>query len=201
MIRPLMPKATAVWLVDNTSLTFDQIAEFCGLHVLEVRGIADGEVMRGILGVNPIHTGQLTRAEITRCEQDPKAKLALTPEMEKTIKEEQKKKTGSYTPIVRRQDKPDAILWMLKNCPQMTNTQISKLLGTTKNTINAIKDKTHWNYHNLRPKDPVLLGLCTQTELNIMYEKANQKKLQEDSELQSAKKLASKKEKKPNKKK
>lgn len=175
MVYPLMPKATAVWLIDNTSLTFDQIAEFCGMHVLEVRGIADGEVMRGVIGMNPLHTGQLTKTEIERCEADESARLKLSGGMEDTILAEQRKKKGHYTPIVRRQDKPDAIVWLIKNCPEMGDMQISKLIGTTKPTVGAVRNRTHWNANNLRPKDPVLLGLCTQTELNAMYESAKTK--------------------------
>lgn len=165
MVNPLMPKATAMWLIENTSLTFSQIANFCGLHILEVKGMADGDVVRGIAGMNPLHVGQLTREEITRCENDPNAELTLSDGVVEIIMAEQKKK-GRYTPIMRRQDKPDAVLWLIKNCPEMTDPQISRLIGTTKSTIQAIRTKTHWNSNNLRPRDPVLLGLCTQIALN-----------------------------------
>lgn len=164
MNLPLMPKATAVWLINNTSLTFEQIATFCGMHLLEVQGIADGEVAIGITGQDPVINSQLTREEITRCEKDPKAKLELiqTPANQQT----KKKKVARYTPIARRQDKPDAILWILKNCHDISDSQIIKLIGTTHSTITAIRNKLHWNMTNLRPRDPVLLGLCTQTALD-----------------------------------
>ncbi|MSO13708.1 hypothetical protein h2es_0450 [Rickettsiales endosymbiont of Trichoplax sp. H2] len=176
MDYPLMPKATAVWLVENTSLTFDQIANFCGLHVLEVQGIADGEVAKGIKGVDPITHGQITSQELHKCEDDSNAQLTLSASAIKLMKEQEiSNKKGKYVPVARRQDKPNAILWLLKNCPELTDAQISKLIGTTKNTINLIKNKTHWNYTNLRAKDPVLLGLCTQADLNYITEIAKQK--------------------------
>ena len=176
MNYPLMPKATAVWLVENTGLTFDQIANFCGLHVLEVQGIADGEVARGIKGVDPVTHGQITLEEITRCENDPNASITLSPSAIKLMKEQEvSNKKGKYIPVARRQDKPNAIAWILKNCPELTDAQISKLIGTTKNTINLIRTKTHWNYSNLRAKDPVLLGLCTQADLNYVSELARQR--------------------------
>ena len=176
MNYPLMPKATAVWLVENTGLTFDQIASFCGLHVLEVQGIADGEVARGIKGVDPVTHGQITLEEITRCENDPNANISLSPSAIKLMKaQEMSNKKGKYIPVARRQDKPNAIAWILKNCPELTDAQISKLIGATKNTINLIRTKTHWNYSNLRAKDPVLLGLCTQSDLNYISELAKQR--------------------------
>lgn len=161
---PLMPKATAVWLVDNTALTFKQIAEFCGLHELEVEGIADGEVASSIIGTDPIVAGQLTRDEITRCEGDENATLQISKnEADKMLKPKSKAK---YTPMARRQDKPDAVYWFVKNFPELEDRKIIKLIGTTKTTIEAIRDKSHWNMQNIRPRDPVLLGLCTQTELD-----------------------------------
>ena len=176
MNYPLMPIATAIWLIENTMLTFEQIAIFCGLHMLEVQGIADGEVVQDIKGVDPITHGQLTKDEIKKCEKDSTERLILSELAVKLIKEQQKtNKKGSYIPIARRQDKPNAVMWLLKNCPEMTNAQISKLIGTTKNTINLIREKTHWNYSSLRVKDPVLLGLCTQTELNYIHEVAKKK--------------------------
>lgn len=176
MNYPLMPKATAVWLVENTSLTFDQIADFCGLHALEVQGIADGEVAIGIKGVDPITHGQITSEELHRCENDSNVELTLSASAIKLMKEQKaNNKKGKYVPVARRQDKPNAILWLLKNCPEMTDAKISKLIGTTKNTINLIKNKVHWNYTNLRAKDPVLLGLCTQADLNYITETAKQK--------------------------
>ena len=175
MILPLMPKATAVWLVTNTSLTFQQIADFCGIHVLEVQGIADEEIDKEILGVNPIHSKQLTKEEIQRCEEDPNGKLQLSEVIANVIKAERKKQKGHYTPMARRQNKPNAVAWLLRNCPEVSDSQISKLLGTTKKTIEAIRSKTHWNHSNIKIKDPVLLGLCTQTELNNIYEIAKLK--------------------------
>jgi len=166
MALPLMPKATAVWLVENTKLTFEQIADFCGMHSLEVQGIADGEVAVGIMGHNPIASGQITQAEIERCEQHENAKLTLSAETEKFITAKAKAKGGRYTPVARRQDKPDAVAWFLKFHPTIPDTQIIKLIGTTKNTINAVRTRSHWNSTNIKPKDPVLLGLCTQTRLD-----------------------------------
>lgn len=171
MNKPLMPKATAVWLVENTSLTFEQIADFCGLHHLEIQGIADGEVARGILGVDPITSGQVTAEEIKRCEKDHKLKVKMTESAVKhTVFEKKHKKVGKYTPVARRQDKPDAISWILKNCPEISEQQIVKLIGTTKATIESVRSKSHWNSNNIRPKDPVLLGLCSQIDLDRIYE-------------------------------
>jgi len=170
MIKPLMPKATAVWLIDNTSLSFDQIADFCALHPLEVQGIADGEVAKGILGIDPVGTGQLSKEEIEACEKNHSRRLHLTDNMLRLIKEQQKqKKSSKYTPIARRQDKPDAIAWILKNCPEMSDNQTVKLIGTTKGMIASVRDKSHWNINNIKPKDPVMLGLCTQSELDHLY--------------------------------
>ena len=167
---PLLPKATAIWLIDNTSLTFKQIAEFCGIHELEVKGIADAEVSSGILGLDPISGGQLTKEEIDRCSKDPHARLRLSINTAYEIMNK-KKKQSKYTPIARRQDKPDAIYWLLKTCPGILDNQIIKLIGTTKSTIEAIRERTHWNIKNITPRDPVLLGLCTQVELDKITEK------------------------------
>jgi uncharacterized protein len=164
MTLPLMPKATAVWLVENTALSFDQIAEFCGMHALEVQGIADGDVSGGIRGVDPIASGQLTTEEIQRCEKNSKEHLVIAGTARQYIA--RKTKGSRYTPVARRQDKPDAIAWLIKHYPAMTDAQISKLVGTTKNTIEAVRGKTHWNSNNIKPRDPVLLGLCTQTHLD-----------------------------------
>ena len=164
MTLPLMPKATAVWLIENTTLTFKQIANFCGMHPLEVKGIADGEVAQGIIGQDPVTSAQLTSDEIKRCEANPDALLNLTEKAKRHS--EEKKKAARYTPIARRQDKPDAIAWLTKNCPNMTDLHIGKLIGTTKTTIESIRSKSHWNMQNIRPRDPVLLGLCTQVELD-----------------------------------
>lgn len=182
MTLPLLPKATAVWLVDNTQLTFDQIAVFCGMHPLEVQGIADGEVAVGIVGKDPIVSHQLTLEEIRRCEKEPKAKLTLNATTEKYISSEKnKKKKSRYTPVARRQDKPDAIAWIIKHCPSAKDSQITKLIGTTKKTIEAIRDKSHWNYSGLTPRDPVLLGLCLQRDLDVLLKAEGEAKDKHDS--------------------
>ena len=165
MDRPLMPKATAVWLVDNTTLTFEQIAKFCGLHALEVKGIADGEVGAGIRGLDPVSGGQLERSEIERCEKDASAELKLLRPAAADIKQP-KRKTPRYTPLSKRQDRPDAIAWLLRNHPELADQQICKLLGTTKNTVNSVRDRTHWKSQEIRPRDPVILGLCSQIDLD-----------------------------------
>jgi len=177
MVNLLMPKATAIWLVDNTSLTFKQISEFCNLHELEVQGIADGEIGKGIAGVDPLANGQLTRDEIARCEANPEAALKLSEEITRYLKQDEKsgKKGASYIPVARRQDKPNAIAWLLKNCPEMRPNHIAKLIGSTKTTIEAIKSRTHWNIQNIKPQDPVLLGLCLQKDLDKTYELAKAK--------------------------
>lgn len=168
---PLMPKATAVWLVENTSLTFDQIAEFCQLHVLEVKGIADGDVAHGIKGMDPISSGQLTREEIQRATDDPKYHLKLLePKVE--IPVVKTKKGPKYTPVSRRQDRPNAILWLLRQHAELKDSQIMRLVGTTKPTIESIRERTHWNSANLQPADPVTLGLCSQTDLDREVQKA-----------------------------
>lgn len=173
MAAPLMPKATAVWLVDNTSLTFDQIADYCGLHRLEVQGIADGEVAIGIQGIDPIANSQLTRDEIERCEKDPSARLKM---LKLDLPEPSKRTKGPrYTPVAKRQDKPDAIAWLLRHHPELKESQIAKLIGTTKTTIQAVNERTHWNSPNIRPRDPVLLGLCAQSELNAAVDRARKR--------------------------
>ena len=170
MAQPLMPKATAVWLVDNTTLTFEQIAVFCELHLLEVSAIADGEVAVGIVGLDPITNDQLTREEIDRCTDDPSARLVMRKQRDLPA---QKTRRTRYTPLSKRQDKPDAIAWLIRNHPEVNDAQIGKLLGTTKNTICAVRERTHWNSQNIRSRDPVLLGLCTQTDLNGVVARAN----------------------------
>tara|TARA_R110002124_G_scaffold125650_2_gene284945 strand:- start:4000 stop:4737 length:738 start_codon:yes stop_codon:yes gene_type:complete len=174
MIQPLMPKATAVWLVENTALTFDQIADFCGLHVLEVKGIADGDVAQGIKGMDPIVSGQLSRVEIERCQGNPATRL-MRAESKYKIPPAAPRKGPRYTPVSRRQDRPDAVAWLLRNHPELTDAQISKLVGTTKPTIESIKDRTHWNSANIKPVDPVTLGLSTQIELDAAVQKAGRK--------------------------
>jgi hypothetical protein len=175
MAQPLMPKATAVWLIDNTSLSFEQIAEFCGIHVLEVSSIADGEVAQGIRGLDPISTGLLSRAEIARCQNDPTAPLKS---LKRPVADlpDVKPRGSRYTPISKRQDKPDAINWLLRHHPELSDNQLVKLVGTTKTTISAVRDRTHWNSANLRLVDPVVLGLCTQIELDTAVQKANASK-------------------------
>jgi len=168
---PLMPTATAVWLVDNTSLTFEQIAEFCGLHVLEVKGIADGDVAHGIKGMDPISSGQLSRDEIAKAEKDGSYRLRLSePKVE--VPEVKTKRGPRYTPVSRRQDRPNAILWLLKNHPELKDSQIMRLVGTTKPTIIAIRERTHWNSGSLVAQDPVALGLCSQIDLDAEVKKA-----------------------------
>jgi len=175
----LMPKATAVWLVDNSSLTFEQIADFCGLHPLEVRGIADGEVARDIRGADPITNGQLNRAELDKAAADPKYRMVAQKSRHAELLKPQKK-APRYTPVSRRQDRPDAIAWFVRNHPEVTDAQISKLLGTTKSTIEAVRDRTHWNSANLKPVDPVTLGLVGQIELDAVVRKAADKKAKDD---------------------
>ncbi|MBX3455181.1 DUF1013 domain-containing protein [Ferrovibrio sp.] len=164
MALPLMPKATAVWLIDNTKLTFDQVAHFCGLHPLEVKGIADGEVAVGIVGLDPVANGQLTADEIARCETDPAANLKLLPPTVPLAR--QKSKGARYTPLSKRQDRPDAIAWLLKYHPEVGDAQVQKLLGTTKATIESVRSRSHWNAANIKPRDPVSLGICSQGELD-----------------------------------
>ena len=181
MALPLMQKATAVWLVENTSLTFDQISKFCGLHELEVSGIADGEVAQGIRGMDPISTNQLTREEIDRCENDPSSNLKLM--VNPAAKDEKKRRGPKYTPLSKRQDKPSAILWLVKFHPDLSDGQISKLVGTTKNTIQSIRQRSHWNINNIQAIDPVALGMCKQVELDTQVVKANKKnKLDDDDD-------------------
>jgi hypothetical protein len=163
MNTPLMPKATAVWLVENTALTFDQIAAFCGMHGLEVQAIADGEVAVGMQGRDPIAAGELTQAEIDRCVADPALQLR-TAERRIPIPEA-RTKGPRYTPVAKRQDRPDGIAWLLKNYPELSDGQVCKLIGTTKPTIDKIRDRTHWNSQNIKPRNPVSLGLCAEADL------------------------------------
>lgn len=167
---PLMPKATAVWLVENTALSFDQIAAFCKLHPLEVKAVADGEAAQGIKGLDPILTGQLSREDIERAERDGSIRLKL---LDPKVRVPEAKRRGPrYTPVSRRQDRPNAILWLVRNHPELKDAQIMRLVGTTKTTIAQIRDRTHWNSANLSPADPVTLGLCSQIELDMEVEKA-----------------------------
>jgi len=173
--RPLMPKATAVWLVDNTSLTFEQIADFCGLHPLEVKGIADEDVAKGIKGQDPVASGQLTREQIEAAEADPSKRLKMAPPKHKMPAVKQKK-APRYTPVSKRQDKPDAVYWILRNHPEFTDADIVKIVGTTKATIQKIRERSHWNAANIKAVDPVTLGLCSQLELDLAVERANQRR-------------------------
>lgn len=189
MALPLMPKATAVWLVDNTTLTFDQIAAFCGLHPLEVQGVADGEVAIGIVGLDPIATGQLTAEAIKEAEIDPSRKLEMA---QTTVpKPAARAKGPRYTPVAKRQDRPNAISWLLRYHSELTDGQIAKLVGTTKPTINSIRERTHWNINNIKLEDPVSLGMCTQLELDTAVTKALQRQRQREArEAQAGRKRA-----------
>src|ERR1700674_2976024 len=170
-----MPKATAVWLVENTALSFDQIADFCRLHPLEVKAIADGDAAQGIKGLDPIQTGQLTRDEIKKAEEDPEHRLQLLSSKVK-LPEAKRKKGPRYTPVSRRQDRPNAILWLIRNHPELKDSQIMRLVGTTKSTIQGIRERTHWNAANLAPMDPVTLGLCSQIDLDLEVQRAAKEK-------------------------
>ncbi|MDQ3140126.1 MAG: DUF1013 domain-containing protein, partial [Pseudomonadota bacterium] len=168
MVQPLMPHATASWLVDNTALTFEQIAEFCGLHILEVQAIADDTAATKLTGRDPLRAGELTLEEIARGQDDPEYRLIIQKEPDKI----RRTKGPRYTPVSKRQDKPDGIAWIIRNHPEISDGQISKLIGTTRTTISAIRDRSHWNIANIQPKDPVTLGLCSQRELDAMVAKA-----------------------------
>ncbi|HDR27696.1 DUF1013 domain-containing protein [Rhodovulum sp.] len=177
MNKPIMAKGTAVWLVDNTTLTFKQIADFCGMHELEVQGIADGDVAAGVKGFDPIANNQLDPVEIERGEKDPLYKLRL--KFNPAAVGEEKRRGPRYTPLSKRQDRPAAILWLVKFHPELADSQIAKLVGTTKPTIQAIRERTHWNISNIQPIDPVALGLCRQSELDAAVHKAARKKAAE----------------------
>ncbi|MGE0604088.1 MAG: DUF1013 domain-containing protein [Xanthobacteraceae bacterium] len=178
---PLMPKATAVWLVDNTSLSFDQIADFCRLHPLEVKGIADGEVAQGIKGLDPVASGQLTREELDAAIADPNHKLAMA-DAKVRLPEPKSKKGPRYTPVSKRQDRPDAILWLVKNHPELKDAQIMRLVGTTKSTIQSVRERKHWNSPNLAARDPVMLGLCSQIDLDNEVRRASKGRVVEAQE-------------------
>ena len=193
MTLQLMPKATAIWLVENTALTFKQIAEFCGMHELEIKGIADGEVGMGIKGLNPMSTNQLTKEEIEVATNDPEHSLELI-QNEITLQTERDPKQKKYTPLSKRQERPDAISWLLRNHPELKDSQIAKLVGSTKNMVVSIKTKANWNMSNIRPQDTVGLGLCKQIDLDDALEKAERsqkraakKKIKEDKILQQQK--------------
>ena len=183
--KPLMPKATAVWLVDNTALSFEQIADFCGLHPLEVKGIADEDVAKGIKGQDPVATGQLPREQIAEAEKDPNKRLKMAPPKHK-MPSVRLKRAPRYTPVSKRQDKPDAVYWLIKNHPEFTDSEIIKLIGTTKATIAKIRERSHWNAANIKAVDPVTLGLTSQLELDLAVSRAAAK-------VERAQKRASKK--------
>lgn len=184
MTQILMPKATAVWLIDNTALTFEQISLFCGLHILEVEGIADGDVAGGIRGADPISNGQLAREEIERGEKDSSYALKASTFAHDDVTTTKKRKRGPrYTPLSRRQDRPDAIAWLVRNHPEVSDAQISKLIGTTKPTITAIRERTHWKMNTITPTDPVSLGLCSQIDLDAIVKVAAEKKAKQDAKL------------------
>ena len=176
---PLMPHATASWLVDNTGLTFEQIAEFCGLHILEVQAMADDLAGSKYTGRDPVHAGELTLAEIDRGQADPGYSL----KMQKAPVQVTRTKGPRYTPVSKRQDKPDGIAWILRNHPEISDAQIGKLIGTTRNTIAAIRERSHWNISNINPKDPVTLGLCSQRELDAVVARAAKKAGIEEDQL------------------
>ena len=193
MALPLMQKATAVWLVENTSLTFDQISKFCGLHELEVSGIADGEVAQGIRGMDPISTNQLTREEIENCERNADRNLELM--INPAAKGEKKRRGPKYTPLSKRQDRPDAILWLCKNASELTDGQISKLVGSTKGTVSLIRKRSYWNFSYLKPRDPVILSLCTQENFQKAIEKAKRRvEREKKAKIREEKKLLREKE-------
>ncbi|WP_372603316.1 DUF1013 domain-containing protein [Actibacterium sp.] len=181
MDKPIMAKATAVWLVDNTTLSFKQIADFCGLHELEVQGIADGDVATGVKGFDPVANNQLTQEEIDKAEANPTHVLKL--KFNPAAVGEEKRRGPRYTPLSKRQDRPAAILWLVKFHPELTDGQVSKLVGTTKPTIQAIRERTHWNISNIQPIDPVALGLCKQSELDAAVQKAAAKKAAEGAAM------------------
>jgi len=193
MTLPLMPKATAIWLVENTALTFKQIADFSGMHELEIKGIADGEVGMGIKGLNPMSTNQLTKEEIDKATNDPEHSLELI-QNEITLQTEKDPKQKKYIPLSKRQERPDAISWLLRNHPELKDSQIAKLIGSTTNMVVSIKTKANWNMSNIRPQDPVGLGLCKQIDLDDALEKAARsqdraakKKIKEEKILQQQK--------------
>ncbi len=191
---PFMPKATAVWLVENTTLSFRQIASFCNLHELEVKGIADGDVAKGIKAYNPILAGQLTREEVDLSSKDHDRPLQLNKKKEEVVVSKGRKKV-KYTPISKRKDRPDSVLWLLKNFPQLSDGQVAKLVGSTKGTVALIRNRTFWNFSNLTARDPVILGLCTQINFEKVIGKANRKKEREKKLKEKEERLKEKEEK------
>ena len=183
-LTPLMPMATAVWLVENTTLTFKQIADFCNLHEVEVQGIADGEVAKGIKAYNPITSGQLTKEEIELSSKDQGRALKITNNDVKITSDE--KKIKKYVPLSKRQDKPDSVLWLIKSYPQLKDSQIAKLVGITKNSVVSIRNKSYWNYNSLNSKDPVAMGLFSQKDLIVAIEKAERRVIKEKKDKEKS---------------
>jgi uncharacterized protein len=183
--KPFMPKATAVWLVENTKISFKQIAAFCGLHELEIKGIADGDVAKGIKAYNPILAGQLTREEIESSSKDIARPLTLN---KKILDIKTEKKSNKYIPLSKRQDRPEAVLWLAKNCPELSDSQIVKLVGSTKKTVELIRNKKYWNSSNLSAKDPVVSNLCTQIDIKNALDKAERKAIRKKKEIEKEKK-------------
>ena len=190
---PFMPKATAVWLVENTTLSFKQIANFCNLHELEVKGIADGDVARGIKAYNPILAGQLTRDEINLCSKNHERPLSLSKKKQEVVVSSERKKS-KYTPISKRKDRPDAVLWLVKNFPQLSDGQIAKIVGSTKGTVALIRNRTYWNFSSLSAKDPVILNLCSQLQFEKAVGKADRRVKREKKLKEKEKKLKEKEE-------
>ena len=193
---PFMPKATAVWLVENTTLSFKQIANFCNLHELEVKGIADGDVAKGIKAYNPILAGQLTRDEIDVCSKDHNRPLNLIKKNQEVVVSKERKK-AKYTPLSKRKDRPDSVLWLVKNFPQLSDGQIAKMVGSTKSTVGLIRNRTYWNLSNLTAKDPVILGLCSQLQFEKAIGKADRRVKREKKLKEKEKKLKEQEEAKP----
>ena len=190
---PFMPKATAVWLVENTTLSFKQIANFCNLHELEIKGIADGDVAKGIKAYNPILAGQLTREEIDLCSKDHDRALKLSIKKQEVVVSKERKKV-KYTPLSKRKDRPDTILWLVKNFSQLSDGQVAKLVGSTKSTVSLIRNRTYWNFSNLTAKDPVILGLCGQVQFEKAVEKADRRVKREKKLKEKENKLKEKEE-------
>ncbi len=194
---PFMPKATAVWLVENTTLSFKQIANFCNLHELEVKGIADGDVAKGIKAYNPILAGQLTRDEIDLCSKDQGRPLKLIKKNQEEVVVSKERKKARYTPLSKRKDRPDSVLWLVKNFTQLSDGQVAKLVGSTKGTVGLIRNRTYWNFSNLTPRDPVILGLCSQLQFQKAIEKADRRVKREKKLKEKEKKLKEQEEVKP----
>ena len=195
--KPFMPKATAVWLVENTKISFKQIADFCDLHELEIKGIADGDVAKGIKAYNPILAGQLTRDEIDLCSKDQGRPLKLIKKNQEEVVVSKERKKARYTPLSKRKDRPDSVLWLVKNFTQLSDGQVAKLVGSTKGTVALIRNRTYWNFSNLTARDPVILGLCSQLQFQKAIEKADRRVKREKKLKEKEKKLKEQEEVKP----